>query len=226
MEKGLRERLKRQIRVGRAVLFTGAGFSLAAKNKQGRSLPSVSTLKAELWRVAYPSGTKPDASSLGDLYASAVQRAQGSVGRLVRSEFAVAHADVPDVYKLWFSVPWYRIYTLNLDDLEEAADVRFSFPRTIRSVSALLDGVQSGEGLDSVHLTVAHATFQMSLSRHPSTAHARQSQTSGTNSWPSISWGTRLYSSARSSTSRHCGSSSRSVGCVSPAVQSCGRRRT
>ena len=109
-------------------------------------------MKAELWRVAYPSGTKPDASSLGDLYASAVQRAQGSVGRLVRSEFAVAHADVPDVYKLWFSVPWYRIYTLNLDDLEEAADVRFSFPRTIRSVSALLDGVQSGEGLDSVHL--------------------------------------------------------------------------
>ena len=36
------------------ILFTGSGFSLPAKNLQGDPLPTVDTLKNDLWNLCFP----------------------------------------------------------------------------------------------------------------------------------------------------------------------------
>lgn len=50
-------------------------------------------------------------------------------------------------------MPWYRAYTLNVDDLDESAQVAFELPRRIRSVSAITESLPPGiDQLLSVHL--------------------------------------------------------------------------
>jgi hypothetical protein len=60
---------------------------------------------------------------------------------------------LPNEYRLWFSFPWHRIYTLNVDTLAEAAERAVDLPRRLRPVSALADpGPATGDALEVVHL--------------------------------------------------------------------------
>jgi hypothetical protein len=61
-------RLRSQASRGELILFTGAGFSLGAKDYYGRPIPSSYELKRELWELCYPGDQYDNSSYIGDLY--------------------------------------------------------------------------------------------------------------------------------------------------------------
>lgn len=145
--------LARQLEQGALILFTGAGFSLGANDVKGRRLPTGAGFAEELWNLCYPGETQ-DASTLQDLFETAVRRNRGELQRLLATRFAVDAASLPAWYETWFSMPWARIYTLNVDDLASAAARKFTLPRTMRAVSALITthGANPRPELDVIHL--------------------------------------------------------------------------
>ena len=156
----IRQRLANQISRGDVILFTGAGFSLDANTRASGNVASVTRLKALLWPIAFPGEALDPSSSLGDIYECAIRRAGGQVGEVLRTALSVDQTDMPETYHTWFSFPWFRMYTLNVDDLDEAVQHAFGLPRKIRSVSALTEGLPPhGEDLLSVHLNGRVADF-------------------------------------------------------------------
>lgn len=154
MDEALVQRLTSQMSRGDVVLFTGAGFSLGAAATSGRAVPSSEELRRELWPLAFP-GSEPDnESTLGEVYDNAVRQAGNRVKVLCEALFRIDPASLPDHFRLWWSAPWCRAYTLNVDDLDEAAGRQFALSRPLRSVSALSDLSLRGHGtgLESVHL--------------------------------------------------------------------------
>lgn len=153
MEQLLKQRLANQIASGKLILFTGAGFSLAASNKSGNNVAGVSQLRQALWEIAFPDVPFDEESSLGDIYEVAVKRAGGKVGQLLKDLFIIDSKAIPNVYRKWFSFPWLRIYTLNIDDLDEAANRSFDLPRRIEAISALSNSYpEETSSLTSIHL--------------------------------------------------------------------------
>ncbi len=146
------QRLASQIRQARAILFTGAGFSLDAQSRSGNRLPTAGQLTADLWEIAFP-GEDHDGSGLQDTFEAAVSQAQNATVELLRDRLTVDSATLAAHYELWFSMPWYRVYTLNIDDLPEAADRAFDLPRRVQPISALSDPFINPDGaLQVVHL--------------------------------------------------------------------------
>lgn len=124
---------------GSLVLFPGAGFSLNARNRRGTTIPTVKELRAALWPIAFPGVEPDDDSTLGEVYHRACRVAGNRVKELCGQLLTVDPGTVPAEYGTWFSCPWFRIYTVNVDDLEEASGHAFTLPRRIRSMSALTD---------------------------------------------------------------------------------------
>lgn len=150
-------RLRSQVEQGDLILFTGAGFSLAASDRAGNPLPSVRALKEMLWDIALPSDPFDSTSSLGDVYEIAVRARRTAVADLLRSRFSVDPNALPPFYETVMNFPWRRVYTLNVDDLELAVASRFALRRAIRSLSALDDGhidsrPGAGNPMEVVHL--------------------------------------------------------------------------
>jgi hypothetical protein len=154
MDTQLKQRLASQMSRGEIILFTGAGFSLSAFNRGGNSLPSANRLREILWAIAFPNDPIDDVSSLADVFEVAMSRAGTRIGQILKEEFAVDSSTLPDVYSTWFSIPWARIYTLNIDDLDDAVQRAFELPRQIQSISALTDGLPTDTSGDllSIHL--------------------------------------------------------------------------
>src|SRR5690349_9849371 len=101
------------IRSGRAMLFTGAGFSASARARDGRPLPDSQQMIHELWELVFERGS-PDGSSLADLYDVALERVPDRLRAYLTDRLHVGAA--PPWYATWFRAPWRRIYTLNVDD--------------------------------------------------------------------------------------------------------------
>lgn len=139
-----------RISSGHSVLFTGAGFSSAAKATDGQPLPSSSELKKILWPIAFPDIPVDEESSLADVFDCALSQSQNQVRTTLEACLRVDHSSLPKFYSSWFAVPWARAYTLNVDDLEIAAEASFTLPQKIHPVSAS-DPVPS-DGLAFVHL--------------------------------------------------------------------------
>ena len=135
-EKPNIKRLASQMRRAQVVLFTGAGFSLDAKDQQGEPLPTVGGLRKELWQLCYPNEPIAEDTALGDVYQVAVRRQRKQLLDLIERRLAVDAATLPGFYELYFEMPWSRVYTLNIDDLEQAASQRFSLRRPVTSISA------------------------------------------------------------------------------------------
>jgi hypothetical protein len=127
------------------ILFVGAGFSRSAFSRSGKPLPGVAELREALWEVAFPD-VAFDGSDLDDVYESAVMQAGRSTAELMRDRLTVDVTSLPDEYRIWLSFPWYRAYSLNIDNLEVAASRKFDLPRGVRSVSALRDALPAVEG--------------------------------------------------------------------------------
>ncbi len=68
-EKAERSRLSElatMVRSREAALFTGAGFSAEAKDREGAAMPDAKEMIGDLWQILYGEG-EPDDSSLSDL---------------------------------------------------------------------------------------------------------------------------------------------------------------
>ena len=113
IDTGLTARLRRQLGRGQLILFTGAGFSCGAFARSGRPIPTAEELKRELWRLAFPSKSVVDErSELGDVFELAVARAGNASRELLSDLLKVDVERSPDRFRAWFSLPWYRHYTL------------------------------------------------------------------------------------------------------------------
>lgn len=153
MERSLLQRFLSQMSRGELILFTGAGFSLAASNRKGTTLPSVNDLRGTLWEIAFPNEPLDSTSSLADIFEVALKRAGNRTGQILKDLLSVNENKLPQCYKVWFSLPWARIYTLNIDDLDEAIQRIYDLPRPIQTVSALKDSFPTDLGsLLSIHL--------------------------------------------------------------------------
>lgn len=152
--------LRWQFSQGHPILFTGAGFSLGARNIAGLTVPSVGDLKALLWSLCFPSQPSDEKTlaneTLADLFEEARLRHATQLRERLREQLTVDINSVPDWYSTYFSLPWSRYYTLNLDDLAVVVSRKYALPRPIASVSATrpsgIQGVGDVSALDVVHL--------------------------------------------------------------------------
>lgn len=155
MNEQVRRRLESFIAQGRVILFTGSGFSLGAQNHAGSRLPTTAELAKELWKVAFPGDPYED-SDIQDVFEASASQAKTKTAELLTSRLSVDAGSLPDYYTRWFSFPWHRIYTVNIDDLADAVDRTVDLPRRLESVSALSDTLPSTvDGLAVVHLNGA-----------------------------------------------------------------------
>jgi hypothetical protein len=147
-----RRELASVIRSGNAMLFTGAGFSGEAICCSGEPLPDGARMTADLWRMLF-SADEPDDSTLADLYDVALVRAPDALRDYVATHLKIGDAPLPDSFRAWFSAPWRRIYTLNVDDLEAAVARQFALPRPLRTLSALAPPPpETSDALEVIHL--------------------------------------------------------------------------
>lgn len=132
-------RIARALGSGKLTLFTGAGFSNEATDHRRVRLPTARQLRRELWDLCFPD-TKPDESTLADLFHHALRRKPRQLARLVDERLRIDPASLGPEQERWFALPWRRIYTLNVDDLEVAVAERFALPHTLVPISALTGG--------------------------------------------------------------------------------------
>lgn len=155
MQDNLKARLKSQISRGEPILFMGAGFSTEAFDINGENVPGSKQLSKELWQIAFRDQEYDNTASLGDTFYSAKQRSLSRVSELIGSRLSIDSQSLPEFYKFWFSIPWTRCYSLNIDDLEQAVLRKFSLNRSVISISATSQkkkGAQTANNLDVVHL--------------------------------------------------------------------------
>ncbi len=135
------------------MLFTGAGFSAAARDVDGALLPDSAQMIDELWRLCFDDEPR-DGSSLPDLYDVALAHAPDRLRSYVDRRLRIGDHPLPAHFAAWFGAPWKRIYTLNVDDLEVAVQRQFPLPRRLRSVSAITPERAPAEpaAVDVVHL--------------------------------------------------------------------------
>jgi hypothetical protein len=149
----LLQRLSNQLSRGQAVLFTGAGFSMGASSRAGGPIPGVGELRESLWRIAFPGEPLDDASTIGDIFDVALRTAQNRTREFLEQKLRVDAQTLPESYAVWFSMPWAHIYTLNVDDLDDAVARTFDLPRRLNVISAIAqEPITTRNGLASVHL--------------------------------------------------------------------------
>lgn len=157
-------RLKSFAARGELILFTGAGFSLAGRTREGASLPTVAALRSRLWGLCFPSEPLDEQASLGELYDIALRRKSKDLPRELERSLSVDPATLPPFYERYFAFPWFRIYTLNMDDLAHACSVRFKLPRQLRAVSAVHDkSINDRQDRDPTALCVVHLNGALGL---------------------------------------------------------------
>lgn len=152
--EGTRARLSRQISGSQVILFTGAGFSGEARDSRGEPLPNSSQLARELWDISFPDRPFDPTTHLGDAFEAAKVRNRSTLASLLERRLSVQGNSLPDFYRVWFSVPWIRCYTLNIDDIEQAVARRFGLGRDVLSLSATTERSAGRSG--TAHLEVVH----------------------------------------------------------------------
>ncbi len=135
-----------------ATLFTGAGFSAEARDREGRTVPDTRQMACDLWAMLFGDEHMDD-SSLADLYDAALLRVPERLSEYVQRRLQIGDAKLPETFAAWFSAPWRRIYTLNVDDLEAAVTRQFDLPRRLVSISAVAPEERpQPDALEVVHL--------------------------------------------------------------------------
>ena len=129
-------RLRSQMARAEIILFTGAGFSVGASNRHGQQLPTTTQLKEELWKLCYPDKTHDPTSTLGELFDVAKKRRRAQLITFLESRLSVHPDSLSEYHRLYWSMPWLRTYTLNIDDLALAAARRFQLNRAPTPISA------------------------------------------------------------------------------------------
>jgi hypothetical protein len=107
--------LKRHAELGNLILFTGAGFSKGLVNHLGQNLPDGDELARVIWREFYPSEPFDDGSTLSDVYDAALGLNGRKLKDLVTDQLTVDPSKIPGWFLRYFSFPWNKVYTLNID---------------------------------------------------------------------------------------------------------------
>ncbi|MFO1305611.1 MAG: SIR2 family protein [Burkholderiales bacterium] len=74
-----------------------------------------------------------------NLFDHALLRHRADLDRLLRADFDIRADSMGDWVCDLLSFPWYRCYTLNIDNLADVANTRCALPRQVQSVSAYED---------------------------------------------------------------------------------------
>jgi Mrp family chromosome partitioning ATPase len=127
--------LRTQFERGRAVLFTGAGFSVGAKNIEGEDLPGAENISRKIWELCFPSDPFDSNAKLQDIYEVALNHRPRDLSDLLTRSLTVDTNSIPDWIRLFFDQPWYRVYTLNIDTLAQAVSRRFPIRRQFLEIS-------------------------------------------------------------------------------------------
>jgi hypothetical protein len=124
-----------------------------------------------LWKVCFPDDPFDLNSSLQDLYEHALIRHRKELTDVLLRSFTVEAKSIPNWYQNYATLPWQRIYTLNIDDMDVAFNSAFDLPRHLSSVSATSPtaaaDAPSRDSLQCVHLNGAlkdvpdHVTFSV-----------------------------------------------------------------
>jgi hypothetical protein len=138
------------------ILFTGAGFSLGAKNLCDEPMPTPDIIKVRLWNLCFPDSPDDEGTSLQYVFESALLRRKKELKELLTLMLTVDAASLSDWYRLFFAMPWHKVYTLNIDDLEMAVGRRFALPRKPMSVSATQQDQPTKRESDRDFLRVIH----------------------------------------------------------------------
>jgi hypothetical protein len=117
------------------VLFTGAGFSAGACDREGLELPTSEHLIEDLWAMCFGDEPYDGESSLQDLYDVAATRRAAELARYLRTRLCVGGGRVGRHHAAYFAAPWRRVYTLNVDDVELAVAEHFELARPLRLVA-------------------------------------------------------------------------------------------
>lgn len=113
---------------GDAMLFTGAGFSADARDLDGNPLPDSEQMRCELSKMIFDDDQVDD-SSLQDLYDAALMKCPDRLHAYIARRLRIGDAPLPRHFAAWFTAPWKRIYTLNVDDLEVAVARQYRIPK-------------------------------------------------------------------------------------------------
>ena len=105
----------------------------------------------DLWAPVFD-GESPDDSTLADLYDIALLRAPDKLRAYMTSRLRIGDQPLARWYARWFSGPWRRVYTLNVDDLELAVARQFTLPRPLRTIST----TSNPAGADAAELEIVH----------------------------------------------------------------------
>jgi len=140
------------------VLFTGAGFSVDVGTISNDRVPTYDALRNKLWTLCFPGEPVDPQASLQHLYEHALLRHRRDLTLLLTNAFTVNANTLPNWYQFIFSMPWFRCYTLNVDDVDTAAQRAFKLPRQLVSISATASANQdmprteASSGLEVIHL--------------------------------------------------------------------------
>lgn len=108
--------LLRQLGRNQVVLFLGAGFSYDAKNILGENFPIGDTLARKLWGFLKFSG-EYDGTSLQELYQAFETEGIKNSQKINFLNSHLLSGEIPEFYNA-VSIPyWFKIYTLNVDDI-------------------------------------------------------------------------------------------------------------
>lgn len=129
--------LAERFRRGDMLLFTGAGFSRAAQNLDRDQFPLLNDLRPVLWDLCYPGEPIHPSTAVQSLFSTAKARAGGKLKSLLQRKLMAVPEGVPSLYDELFAVPWHRVYTLNVDNLDTIVAARSGHERRVRPISAL-----------------------------------------------------------------------------------------
>lgn len=152
LEPNVEAHLKDVLRRGTAILFTGAGFSAGTKNRLGNNLPTSRELTRLLWDVAFGESQFEEESALGDVFDVALARDAQRTKELLFERLTLDADKLPSWYESYFRIPWYRMYTLNVDDLAEVCARKFHLPFDLKSVSAIGNQLPPISDCSMIHL--------------------------------------------------------------------------
>ena len=143
-----------QFKLGRPVLFLGAGFSLDAKNLKGEALLSSAQLTERLWNFCFPQDEFDTNTELKDIYETARSNSPTNLVELLKQLYTVDYDSCPSWYEELLTMPWSKIYTLNIDNLVETVLERSSVARKLKTISATnsLSSTIDTEYLQIIHL--------------------------------------------------------------------------
>jgi len=117
-EKDDEKYLKRLIANNQVLLFLGSGFSRDAQNRLGEKFPTGWELGDKIWNfLDYPG--EYDGTSLPEMYQAFVGSPKKKYQKIEFLDSTLLSGDIPELYNEIVKPFWYKIYTLNVDDIVE-----------------------------------------------------------------------------------------------------------